>query len=248
MRSYIILYCSSDFQNCVFFSFLPLYSEGIHLTPQEFHREVEHYLSQSSQGQSDTILLDCRNFYESKIVSVCLLLGVCYRCCREAVHVWGLWLYWGRLVTLAGICNKLSLAVMIRYRQWNSYNGDFLAGCLSISECGKDTVVCRTWVQNVRQFKLKLVSFVRIFSIILASSRMSQMVLPCLLFSIYQLLCAVTQVVHPLSDSYVLIRFLIYVWMRRNIYKFFLKILTAILMHKLSWGVAWSRCSVGCVQ
>lgn len=74
----------------VFFFFLPLYSEGIHLTPQEFHREVEHYLSQSSQGQSDTILLDCRNFYESKIVSVCLLLAVCYGCCREAVHMWGM--------------------------------------------------------------------------------------------------------------------------------------------------------------
>ncbi|XP_049650590.1 thiosulfate sulfurtransferase/rhodanese-like domain-containing protein 2 isoform X2 [Accipiter gentilis] len=34
---------------------------------KEFHREVEQYLSQASQGQSDTVLLDCRNFYESKI-------------------------------------------------------------------------------------------------------------------------------------------------------------------------------------
>ncbi|XP_075596194.1 thiosulfate sulfurtransferase/rhodanese-like domain-containing protein 2 isoform X5 [Balearica regulorum gibbericeps] len=34
---------------------------------QEFHREVEQYLSQANQGQSNTILLDCRNFYESKI-------------------------------------------------------------------------------------------------------------------------------------------------------------------------------------
>ncbi|XP_075596192.1 thiosulfate sulfurtransferase/rhodanese-like domain-containing protein 2 isoform X3 [Balearica regulorum gibbericeps] len=37
---------------------------------QEFHREVEQYLSQANQGQSNTILLDCRNFYESKI-AVC---------------------------------------------------------------------------------------------------------------------------------------------------------------------------------
>ncbi|XP_023561220.1 thiosulfate sulfurtransferase/rhodanese-like domain-containing protein 2 isoform X2 [Octodon degus] len=43
---------------------------GIHLSPGEFHKEVEKLLSQASQEQSDTILLDCRNFYESKI-------GVC---------------------------------------------------------------------------------------------------------------------------------------------------------------------------
>lgn len=42
---------------------------GIHLSPGEFHKEVEKYLSQANQEQSDTILLDCRNFYESKIVS-----------------------------------------------------------------------------------------------------------------------------------------------------------------------------------
>uniref|UniRef100_A0A8D1MC88 Thiosulfate sulfurtransferase/rhodanese-like domain-containing protein 2 n=1 Tax=Sus scrofa TaxID=9823 RepID=A0A8D1MC88_PIG len=40
---------------------------GIHLSPGEFHKEVEKYLSQANQEQSDTILLDCRNFYESKI-------------------------------------------------------------------------------------------------------------------------------------------------------------------------------------
>ncbi|XP_040860516.1 thiosulfate sulfurtransferase/rhodanese-like domain-containing protein 2 [Ochotona curzoniae] len=40
---------------------------GIHLSPKEFHKEVETFLSQANQGQSDTILLDCRNFYESKI-------------------------------------------------------------------------------------------------------------------------------------------------------------------------------------
>ncbi|XP_019346245.1 thiosulfate sulfurtransferase/rhodanese-like domain-containing protein 2 isoform X3 [Alligator mississippiensis] len=40
---------------------------GIHMSPQEFHKEVEKYLSQANQAQSDTILLDCRNFYESRI-------------------------------------------------------------------------------------------------------------------------------------------------------------------------------------
>lgn len=40
------------------------------MSPQEFHKEVEKYLSQANQAQSDTILLDCRNFYESRIVSV----------------------------------------------------------------------------------------------------------------------------------------------------------------------------------
>ncbi|XP_021235662.1 thiosulfate sulfurtransferase/rhodanese-like domain-containing protein 2 [Numida meleagris] len=69
-------HCFPDLRVGVFKEIVPLgidpkevsYKEtGIHLTPQEFHREVEHFLSQSSQGQSDTILLDCRNFYESKI-------------------------------------------------------------------------------------------------------------------------------------------------------------------------------------
>ncbi|KAM9675772.1 thiosulfate sulfurtransferase/rhodanese-like domain-containing protein 2 isoform 1-T2 [Dama dama] len=40
---------------------------GIHLSPGEFHKEVEKFLSQANQEESDTILLDCRNFYESKI-------------------------------------------------------------------------------------------------------------------------------------------------------------------------------------
>ncbi|XP_037706881.1 thiosulfate sulfurtransferase/rhodanese-like domain-containing protein 2 isoform X2 [Choloepus didactylus] len=40
---------------------------GIHLSPGEFHKEVERFLSQANQEQSDTVLLDCRNFYESKI-------------------------------------------------------------------------------------------------------------------------------------------------------------------------------------
>ncbi|XP_010951216.1 thiosulfate sulfurtransferase/rhodanese-like domain-containing protein 2 isoform X2 [Camelus dromedarius] len=43
---------------------------GIHLSPGEFHKEVEKFLSWANQEQSDTVLLDCRNFYESKI-------GVC---------------------------------------------------------------------------------------------------------------------------------------------------------------------------
>ncbi|XP_027470258.1 thiosulfate sulfurtransferase/rhodanese-like domain-containing protein 2 isoform X3 [Zalophus californianus] len=40
---------------------------GIHLSPGEFHKEVEEFLSQANEEQNDTILLDCRNFYESKI-------------------------------------------------------------------------------------------------------------------------------------------------------------------------------------
>ncbi|XP_063770311.1 thiosulfate sulfurtransferase/rhodanese-like domain-containing protein 2 [Pseudophryne corroboree] len=40
---------------------------AIHLSPGEFHRKVEHYLSAADEGGKDTILLDCRNFYESKI-------------------------------------------------------------------------------------------------------------------------------------------------------------------------------------
>ncbi|XP_076420272.1 thiosulfate sulfurtransferase/rhodanese-like domain-containing protein 2 isoform X3 [Peromyscus maniculatus bairdii] len=43
---------------------------GIHLSPGEFHKEIEKLLSQANQDRGDTILLDCRNFYESKI-------GVC---------------------------------------------------------------------------------------------------------------------------------------------------------------------------
>uniref|UniRef100_A0A7N6F9Y4 Thiosulfate sulfurtransferase/rhodanese-like domain-containing protein 2 n=1 Tax=Anabas testudineus TaxID=64144 RepID=A0A7N6F9Y4_ANATE len=39
---------------------------GIHLEPEEFHREVEALLSEGDLC-NDTILLDCRNFYESKI-------------------------------------------------------------------------------------------------------------------------------------------------------------------------------------
>ncbi|NXF92766.1 TSTD2 protein, partial [Eubucco bourcierii] len=69
-------HCFPDLRVGVFKEIVPMgidpkivsYKEtGIHLSPQEFHREVEQYLSQASQGQSDTILLDCRNFYESKI-------------------------------------------------------------------------------------------------------------------------------------------------------------------------------------
>ena len=41
---------------------------GVHLEPEEFHKEVEALVAQGDSC-SDTILLDCRNFYESKIVS-----------------------------------------------------------------------------------------------------------------------------------------------------------------------------------
>uniref|UniRef100_A0A147ABP3 Thiosulfate sulfurtransferase/rhodanese-like domain-containing protein 2 n=1 Tax=Fundulus heteroclitus TaxID=8078 RepID=A0A147ABP3_FUNHE len=39
---------------------------GVHLDPEEFHKEVEALLAKGDSS-SDTILLDCRNFYESKI-------------------------------------------------------------------------------------------------------------------------------------------------------------------------------------
>lgn len=39
---------------------------GIHLEPEEFHKEVKVFVENQSSG-NDTILLDCRNFYESKI-------------------------------------------------------------------------------------------------------------------------------------------------------------------------------------
>ncbi len=45
-----------------------LLQKGIHLEPEEFHKEVKVFVENQSSG-NDTILLDCRNFYESKIVS-----------------------------------------------------------------------------------------------------------------------------------------------------------------------------------
>uniref|UniRef100_A0A8C5H304 Thiosulfate sulfurtransferase/rhodanese-like domain-containing protein 2 n=1 Tax=Gouania willdenowi TaxID=441366 RepID=A0A8C5H304_GOUWI len=39
---------------------------GVHLEPEEFHKEVEALL-ENGESCSDTVLLDCRNFYESKI-------------------------------------------------------------------------------------------------------------------------------------------------------------------------------------
>ncbi|KAH0628482.1 hypothetical protein JD844_009727 [Phrynosoma platyrhinos] len=71
-------HCFPDLRIGVFEEIVPMginpekvsYKEtGIHLTPKEFHAEVEKYLSRGNEGQADTILLDCRNFYESKIVS-----------------------------------------------------------------------------------------------------------------------------------------------------------------------------------
>ncbi|MEQ2173254.1 hypothetical protein GOODEAATRI_030109 [Goodea atripinnis] len=40
---------------------------GVHLDPEEFHKEVEAVLAEGNSS-SDTILLDCRNFYESKVL------------------------------------------------------------------------------------------------------------------------------------------------------------------------------------
>lgn len=39
---------------------------GVHLEPDEFHKEVEALLTKGDSC-NDTVLLDCRNFYESKI-------------------------------------------------------------------------------------------------------------------------------------------------------------------------------------
>ncbi|XP_069092646.1 thiosulfate sulfurtransferase/rhodanese-like domain-containing protein 2 [Pleurodeles waltl] len=67
--------CFPDLRVGVFQEIVPMgidpekvaYKEkGVHLSPEEFHREVEAYLSRSDQAEN-TILLDCRNFYESRI-------------------------------------------------------------------------------------------------------------------------------------------------------------------------------------
>lgn len=69
-------HCFPDLRVGVFEEIVPMginpekvsYKEtGVHLSPKEFHIEVEKYLSQGNEAQTDTILLDCRNFYESKI-------------------------------------------------------------------------------------------------------------------------------------------------------------------------------------
>ncbi|XP_024918784.1 thiosulfate sulfurtransferase/rhodanese-like domain-containing protein 2 isoform X2 [Cynoglossus semilaevis] len=41
-------------------------SAGLHLEPEEFHKEVEDFLTKGDLC-NNTVLLDCRNFYESKI-------------------------------------------------------------------------------------------------------------------------------------------------------------------------------------
>uniref|UniRef100_A0A8C5SXD1 Thiosulfate sulfurtransferase like domain containing 2 n=1 Tax=Laticauda laticaudata TaxID=8630 RepID=A0A8C5SXD1_LATLA len=69
-------HCFPDLRIGVFEEIVPMgihpekvsYKEtGIRLAPKDFHAEVEKYLSQGHNAQMDTILLDCRNFYESKI-------------------------------------------------------------------------------------------------------------------------------------------------------------------------------------
>ncbi|XP_056374943.1 thiosulfate sulfurtransferase/rhodanese-like domain-containing protein 2 isoform X2 [Hyla sarda] len=68
-------HCFPDLRVGVFQEIVPMgvdpkkvsYKEtATHLTPEDFHKRVEQYLS-ASQETKDTILLDCRNFYESKI-------------------------------------------------------------------------------------------------------------------------------------------------------------------------------------
>lgn len=51
-----------------FFFLLLFYLSGDHLEPEEFHKEVQALLAKGDLC-NDTVLLDCRNFYESKIVS-----------------------------------------------------------------------------------------------------------------------------------------------------------------------------------
>ncbi|OCU00714.1 thiosulfate sulfurtransferase/rhodanese-like domain-containing protein 2 [Xenopus laevis] len=69
-------HCFPDLRVGVFQEIVPMgiephkvsYKENaIHLSPVEFHKKVTKYLSEVSKPDLDTILLDCRNFYESKI-------------------------------------------------------------------------------------------------------------------------------------------------------------------------------------
>ncbi|KAM3938195.1 thiosulfate sulfurtransferase/rhodanese-like domain-containing protein 2 [Leptodactylus fuscus] len=68
-------FCFPDLRVGIFHEIVPMgvdpqkvsYKEtALHLAPEDFHKRVEQYLS-ASQEETDTILLDCRNFYESKI-------------------------------------------------------------------------------------------------------------------------------------------------------------------------------------
>ncbi|KAM4809339.1 thiosulfate sulfurtransferase/rhodanese-like domain-containing protein 2 [Rhinophrynus dorsalis] len=69
-------HCFPDLRVGVFQEIVPIgiephkisYKEtAIHLSPGEFHEKVGQYLSEADKAENDTILLDCRNFYESKI-------------------------------------------------------------------------------------------------------------------------------------------------------------------------------------
>ncbi|MEE6525937.1 hypothetical protein FKM82_026257, partial [Ascaphus truei] len=53
---------------------------AVHLSPEVFHKAVQKYLSQVHEAESDTILLDCRNFYESKIVSSVPVIATAVLC------------------------------------------------------------------------------------------------------------------------------------------------------------------------
>lgn len=55
---------------------------GVHLDPEEFHKEVAALMVEGD-SHSDTVLLDCRNFYESKIVHNRLRLQI-----RPLVRLW----------------------------------------------------------------------------------------------------------------------------------------------------------------
>ncbi|XP_069486462.1 thiosulfate sulfurtransferase/rhodanese-like domain-containing protein 2 isoform X2 [Ambystoma mexicanum] len=51
---------------------------GVHLSPEEFHSKVREHISRANEAENDTILLDCRNFYESRIAE-----------CREVYQLKG---------------------------------------------------------------------------------------------------------------------------------------------------------------
>lgn len=59
-KSELLVLCST---NC-----LPVTFSGVHLSVDEFHQAADRYL-QSEEERQRAVFVDCRNFYESDIVS-----------------------------------------------------------------------------------------------------------------------------------------------------------------------------------
>ena len=59
-------HCQSDYTHHYTMSFTGFFFSGKHLNPEEFHQAVENHLKNQ---ESTSVFIDCRNFYESKIVS-----------------------------------------------------------------------------------------------------------------------------------------------------------------------------------